>query len=299
MIIYFSGTGNSAMVARRLRQQLFAADTAAAAPAADDAGADTPETADAARLYELSADRLLYPHRQMLTARPGEPVVWVFPIYAWAPPYMVLRFIRKVKFLHGEDARHFMVCTCGDDIGRADDRWREAIGRRQWTPLGAFSVQMPNTYVAMKGFDTDPADVAAAKLAAMPARVAAIADAIRRNYSRSDVVRGSWAWLKTNVAYPWFRAVKMNPARFTVDASRCTRCGLCARSCPMMNITLATPSSAPAAGVWGGGFPAAVTKTPQWGPACTLCLRCYHSCPVHAIDWGAATAAKGQWRLEV
>lgn len=286
MIIYFSGTGNSAMVARQLRQQLSGP-------------ADTPETADAARLYELSADRLLYPHRQMLTARPGEPVVWVFPIYAWAPPYMVLRFIRKVKFLHGEDARHFMVCTCGDDIGRADDRWREAIGRRQWTPLGAFSVQMPNTYVAMKGFDTDPADVAAAKLAAMPARVAAIADAIRRNYSRSDVVRGSWAWLKTNVAYPWFRAVKMNPARFTADASRCTRCGLCARSCPMMNITLATPSSAPAAGVWDGGFPAAVTKTPQWGPACTLCLRCYHSCPVHAIDWGGATAAKGQWRLEV
>lgn len=286
MIIYFSGTGNSAMVARQLRQQLSGP-------------ADTPETADAARLYELSADRLLYPHRQMLTARPGEPVVWVFPIYAWAPPYMVLRFIRKVKFLHGEDARHFMVCTCGDDIGRADDRWRQAIGRRQWTPLGAFSVQMPNTYVAMKGFDTDPADLAAAKLAAMPARVAAIADAIRRNYSRSDVVRGSWAWLKTNVAYPWFRAFKMNPARFTVDASRCTRCGLCARSCPMMNITLATPSSAPAAGVWDGGFPAAVTKTPQWGPACTLCLRCYHSCPVHAIDWGGATAAKGQWRLEV
>lgn len=286
MIIYFSGTGNSAMVARQLRQQLSGP-------------ADTPETADAARLYELSTDRLLYPHRQMLTARPGEPVVWVFPIYAWAPPYMVLRFIRKVKFLHGEDARHFMVCTCGDDIGRADDRWREAIGRRQWRPLGAFSVQMPNTYVAMKGFDTDPADLAAAKLAAMPARVAAIADAIRRNYSRSDVVRGSWAWLKTNVAYPWFRAVKMNPARFTVDAARCTRCGLCARSCPMMNITLATASSAPAAGVWGGGFPAAVTKTPQWGPACTLCLRCYHSCPVHAIDWGAATAAKGQWRLEV
>lgn len=278
MIIYFSGTGNSAMVARQLRQQLSSP-------------ADTPETADAARLYELSADRLLYPHRQMLTARPGEPVVWVFPIYAWAPPYMVLRFIRKVKFLHGEDARHFMVCTCGDDIGRADDRWRQAIGRRQWTPLGAFSVQMPNTYVAMKGFDTDPADVAAAKLAAMPARVAAIADAIRRNYSRSDVVRGSWAWLKTNVAYPWFRAVKMNPARFTADAARCTRCGLCARSCPMMNITLAPPSSAPAV--------ENRRPIPQWGPACTLCLRCYHTCPVHAIDWGAATAAKGQWRLEV
>lgn len=281
MIIYFSGTGNSAMVARQLRQQLFGTDTA------DDAGADTPETADAAQLYELSADRLLYPHRQMLTARPGEPVVWVFPIYAWAPPYMVLRFIRKVKFLHGEDARHFMVCTCGDDIGRADDRWRQAIGRRQWRPLGAFSVQMPNTYVAMKGFDTDPADVAAAKLAAMPARVATIAAAIRRNYSRSDVVRGSWASLKTNVAYPWFRAVKMNPARFTADAARCTRCGLCARSCPMMNITLATPSSAPAV--------ENRRPIPQWGPACTLCLRCYHTCPVHAIDWGVATAAKGQY----
>ena len=272
MIIYFSGTGNSAMVARELRRQLF--------------GSDAPED-PAAQLYELSADRLLFPHRQMLTAVADEPVVWVFPIYAWAPPYMVLRFIRKVKFLHGEDARHFMVCTCGDDIGRADDRWREAIGRRQWRPLGAFSVQMPNTYVAMKGFDIDPAAVAAAKLAAMPARVAAVAAAIHRNYSRSDVVRGPWAWLKSNVAYPWFRAVKMNPARFTVDADRCVGCGLCARSCPMMNITLATAG--------GKKPPLHSPHMPQWGPACTLCLRCYHTCPSHAIGWGTATAAKGQY----
>lgn len=260
MIIYFTGTGNSRLVAEELHRRFFP---------------DDIERRE--KLYELSGDRLLFPQRQLLEAAKGEQVIWVFPVYSWGVPPVVLRVIDKIKFKGAEQALHQMVCTCGDDIGRADDQWRKHLGRRGWTPRGAFSVMMPNTYVCMKGFDTDAPDIEAGKLAAMPGRIGQIETAIRRGFADSDVVRGSWAWWKTNLVYGLFRAFMMSPLPFKAEEDKCTSCGLCARSCPMLNIKMKD-------------------GRPQWGPACTMCLRCYHYCPVHAIAYGKETQGKGQYR---
>lgn len=259
MIIYFSGTGNSRLIAEQLHRHYF------------------PEDTTQEKLYSLEADRLLHPNRQLLNIEDDGLVVWVFPIYSWGLPPIVTRFIKNVKFKGAERARHYMVCTCGDDIGRADDQWRTNLGRRGWTPRGAFSVIMPNTYVCMKGFDVDAADVEAQKLAAMPARMEEIYNAIDRGFADSDVTRGEYAWLKTNLVYGLFKAFKMSPASFHANSEKCSGCGLCARSCPLMNIKL-------------------VDRKPQWGPVCAMCLRCYHQCPSHAIAYGKETADKGQYR---
>lgn len=253
MIIYFSGTGNSRYVAEGLQKRL-----------------------DAGALYELSGDRLLEPQKQLLEAPDNELVLWVFPTYAWSVPAIVLRFIDKVRFKGAEQARHYMVCTCGDDMGRADDRWRHHIGRRGWTPRGAFSVTAPNTYLCMKGFDLDSRELEQRKLDAIPPRLDEIAEKINRKFADGDLTRGSAAWLKTNVAYYWFMANKMSPLPFRADPERCTSCGLCARSCPLENISM--------------------KPLPSWGPVCAMCLRCYHHCPSRAIDYGKFTLGKGQYR---
>ena len=39
-----------------------------------------------------------------------------------------------------------------------------------------------------------------------------------------------------------------------------------------------------------------VTDKPQWGNNCTQCLGCYHICPLHAVQYGKATRAKGQYK---
>lgn len=277
MIIYFSGTGNSRAVALELHRRFFPG---------DDSGK---------MLCELSGARLLYPDRQLLTAEDNELILWVFPIYSWGVPPMVNRFIDKVRYKNAENGRHYMVCTCGDDVGRADDQWRQHIGRRSWIPRGAFSVIMPNTYVCMKGFDVDPEDVAAGKIAAMPGRLDEICGAIGRGFADSDVTRGSWAWMKTNVVYPLFRAFKMSPLPFRADPATCTRCGLCARGCPTLNISLKKAESTET----GASVPSGrgALNPPQWGPVCTMCLRCYHNCPVHAISYGKETDGKGQYRF--
>lgn len=250
MILCFTGTGNSRLVALELQRHI------------------------GGEVVMLCGDLLTNPSGTVLEVPAGEPVVWVCPVYSWGLPPVVNRFIRRSKIKGAHEAPHFLVCTCGDDVGRADDRWRKLVGRRGWSPRGAFSVTMPNTYVCMSGFDTDTPEVADAKVAAMPERVAGIAPRIMAGFADSDVTRGSWAWMKTWVIYPLFCATCMSPKPFHTTAD-CISCGLCARSCPTGNIAMADGH-------------------PVWGRDCALCLRCYHICPTHAVQYGRETAAKGQ-----
>lgn len=253
MIIVFSGTGNSLAVAEELQKLLGGG------------------------LVKMEGDLLSDPAGRVLEVAGDENVVWVFPVYSWGVPPVVGRFIWRCKLKGGHMSRHFMVCTCGDDTGYADSQWRKLIGKRGWRPCGAFSVQMPNTYVLMDGFDVDAPEVADAKVDAMPQRVADVAVAIERGFMGDDMVRGKMAWLKTAVVYPLFKRFCMSPRLFHATDS-CSSCGKCAGSCPLGNIAMS------------GG-------SPKWGDRCALCLRCYHICPVHAVAYGDKTAGKGQKRI--
>lgn len=229
--------------------------------------------------------------QQLIEVPEGEPVVWVFPVYSWGVPPVLVPFLRrsKLKITPEHSTPHFLVCTCGDDTGYADRQWEKIIGHRGWSPRGSFSVQMPNTYVLMKGFDVDSPQVAQAKLDAMPARVAHIAEKIKKGYGTGEMTRGSWAWLKTYVIYPWFAAFCMSPKPFHATEV-CVGCGLCARTCPLQNIAM---QPAPTPDLANAAAATAASERPHWGTHCALCLRCYHICPHHAVAYGSATASKG------
>lgn len=253
MIICFSGTGNSAAVASRLSRSLGNEEVV------------------------MLRGELLTDNTPELQCD-GERVVWVFPTYSWGVPPVVVGFMRRVKIAGGTGAVHHMVTTCGDDIGRADEQWSRIAESRGWRTGGRWSVQMPNTYVCMKGFDVDRKSLEREKLAAMPQRVETIAGAIAGGSDATDVVRGGWSRLKTAVIYPWFIRFAMSPGKFLVT-DECIGCGICARGCPTCNITLDSDS-----------------HRPEWGDNCAMCLRCYHYCPVNAIAYGKTTRGKGQYR---
>lgn len=252
MIVYFSGTGNTRRCAERLSEKL------------------------GEELHELSAHELRQPRSSRLVLAAGERLITMFPVYCWGMPVQVEQYLREVPVDAAPETEVWMVATCGDDIGCTARMWRGTMEDRGLRVRRAFSVQMPNTYVCMKGFDVDKPEVYKAKMEAMPARVDAIAAAIASGAEGADdVVPGSWAWLKSYVVRPWFKAFKMSPHKFYAT-EECTNCGLCQRECPMENI------------VPGNG------GRPGWGNHCALCLRCYHRCPRHAIRWGDATDGKGQ-----
>ncbi len=204
-----------------------------------------------------------------------ERVVWVFPVHSWGIPKFVLEFMSRVNIMAG--SRHFMVCSCGDDTGLTHLQWRDAVTARGWTPVATFSVIMPNTYVLLPGFNVDSEKVVKKKLSRAPARISDIATHIHLNWVGDDVHTGIFPGLKSKVFYPFFERFMQSSRPFHYNQSRCYGCGKCAAHCPMGNIMLDS------------------TRRPEWGRSCTMCLSCYHVCPVHAVEYGSRTKHKGQY----
>lgn len=200
-------------------------------------------------------------------------IVWVFPIYSWGLPPVVRDYIRRSEGLDG--ARHFMVCTCGDDVGLAHLSWRRLMRSKGWNARGAWSVQMPNNYVLLPGFDVDSKPLERQKLDACSDRIAEVARGIKCGAKVDSVVRGAMPWIKTRVLYPLFVRFMMSPRPFRHNDG-CISCGKCAGVCPAVNISMES-------------------GVPQWGRDCTMCLGCYHICPRHAVEYGNRTRAKGQY----
>ncbi len=251
MIYYFSGTGNSQWVAEQLTELLNEPLISIA-----DAMADSK-------------------FRYMLNE--GEKIGWVFPTYSWGPAPIVLDFIKKWH-IDGCSASTYcyMVTTCGDDIGQSVEMWSTAIG--DFIPnKAAFSIQMPNNYILLPGFDVDSHDVEIEKKRKAILRVEEIAASIAENRCTEDVVTGKWTWIKSRVIYPLFRKYYMKDNDFTVNESKCTHCGICQKKCPTRNISLN-----------GKGIP-------EWHGDCAMCLSCIHRCPPRAIEYGKQSQKKGRY----
>ncbi|MCM1355011.1 MAG: EFR1 family ferrodoxin [Staphylococcus sp.] len=268
MILWFSGTGNSRYVAERL----------AGALGQSLRRLDPTLTTSPLRLPD--DDRM---------------VVWVCPVYSWGLPPYVRDIIRKLTFAddRSNDIVHHLVVTCGDDCGLTADMWRSDLSARKWTAGNVYSVTMPNNYVCMTGFDVDSKTLEAEKLAAAPARISQIASELRDFLPGTpvsdDLIRGSFAWIKTRIIYPWFVRHAMSPKHFRYT-SACISCGKCAAVCPLRNVKMLPDKAADIEN--SGRQP---RKHPKWGADCAFCLACYHVCPRHAVMYGKKTLTKGQY----
>lgn len=250
MIFYFSGTGNSQWIAEQLSSILGEKLIAIA-----DAMADKQFT------FSLSENEMLG---------------FVFPTYSWGPAPVMIDFVKQLN-IHGytSDTYCYMVTSCGDDIGLSVDLWKKAL-----SPIAcnaAFSVQMPNNYILLPGFDVDSKELECEKKLKARNRIDFIIKNITQRTAITDVTEGRFAWLKTRVIYPLFSRYSMSDKKFTTNTEKCNRCGLCVKNCPTKNICM-SPKSAP-----------------QWNGNCAMCLACIHRCPMHAIEYGKATQKKGRY----
>lgn len=247
MIFYFSGTGNSQLIAERIAEETQ----------------DT--TTDIARAPSS-------------TLPEGEVLGLVFPVYAWGLPRIVREFISRLEF-SAAPPYIYMVCTCGDDVGKTDQLLERLLKRKGAHLNAAWSVRMPNTYVALPGFDVDPQQVAQEKVVQSLAQCKAIGQQILQ---RPDKVRkafaGSFPYLKSYLLRPLFHLLLTGDRHFS-SSEQCVQCGLCIRKCPVQNIQ------------WNAAGQL------QWKGHCTDCLACYHHCPKHAIAFGRFTRKKGQYTL--
>ena len=249
MIIYFSGTGNSAAVARGL------------------------------------AERLGEPLQALMAVSPlelrfeGRRLIFVFPIYSWGVPPIVLDYIRSLNASFVEECAGRVavwgVATGGDEVARAPEMFRKCVVGAGLDFRGFCDVIMPNNYVLLPGFSVDPVEVERRKLSEYEKRVDAVAEKILADAPVVDVTVGSWPRLKTGVVYPLFKRWGITPSRW-VATDACVGCRKCVEVCPVKNIAMKD-------------------RQPVWGDNCMSCCGCYHVCPRNAVQYGRITRGKGQY----
>lgn len=247
MIFYFTGTGNS----------LYAAANVA------DALGD--------RVISIAKEMDQKKERYFYEAAENEVLGFVYPVYAWAPPKIVLDFISRMEIKGAPYV--FSLATCGGTEGKTADVLRKALAPKGLKLEVAFSLPMPSNYVI--GFDVESKAQEEEKLRKADQKLIEINKIIRNRQPKADLtLPGKRAALKTALANPLFNRFAIGTRKFYADEN-CTGCGLCEKICTVHTIT--------------------VSDKPVWGKECTQCLGCINRCPVNAIQYGKATESRGRY----
>ncbi len=201
MIFYFSGTGNSAYVARRI-------------------AAATGETM-------VSISECVRTGKFSFKLEEGEKLGFVHPVFFYGLPKIVLEFLRKARFSAEKQPYLFHVMTIGGSTGAAGRGFNAEMSSKGLTVNATFSVVMPDTWTPM--FDLSDAaknqrvlDKAQPVIADIVAKVSASA---KGDFNRR---KGFWT-LFSSMTYKAYQ--KLETDKFMVTDA-CVGCGLCARQCP-------------------------------------------------------------------
>ena len=234
-LYWFSGTGNTLLVARAMAEE-FASH-----------GWD-------ARLWPMT-------EVDPTSIMPRGWVGLAFPVAVQTTYPLVWEFCDRLAPAKGTPI--FMVDTLAGYSGAIVGPLRELVRSRGYRPVGAREIRMPcNLY-----------PIATSEERNRRLRERALTQA--RRYAR-DLMTGEahWGhipWLPdlfralTGAGRAW-RWVAWTDTLLAVDAAVCTRCGLCARLCPVGNITL--------------------DPLPRYLGQCQQCMRCLSYCPTGALRLG-------------
>ena len=125
MIYYFSATGNSKWAAEELAR-------------------GTGDTA-------LSITEIMKRGKLPPPVKSGETLALVFPVFAFAPPRLVIDFVRKLEV--ADDAFVYAVCTMGGAAG-GTFRYLEKFIRLD----SCYSIKMPSNYIVMSDREPEKGD---------------------------------------------------------------------------------------------------------------------------------------------
>ena len=250
MIFYFSGTGNSLDIAKSIGEN------------------------QGEKLISISKamnDRKDY---YEYTLEENETIGFIYPVYAWAPPSMVIEFIKKLRLKNYKDNYIFSVATCGENIGNTMKVLDKALNKNGLKLSSGFSIKMPNNYIVLGNVDSK--EVEEHKLLAAKEKVKIINEIIRNKENQVfQIDKGFMGGMLTIIVNPMFNKRGISVKEFYAN-DNCNSCRICEKVCNSQIIK--------------------VTEKPRWEGQCTQCLACIHLCPQKAIQYGKGTEAKGRYK---
>ena len=206
MILYFSGTGNSKYVAKRIADALGDA------------------------LVNLN-DRIKSGDTSPVET--GERVIIVTPTYAWRIPRVVRDWLRKTELRGAKQV--WFVMTCGSEIGNADKYNRELCTEKGLSCMGTAQIVMPENYIAM--FAAPQADAAREIVAKAEPNIDRAIAAIRAGECFAPTRNNLYDRFMSGPVNPIFYKFFVKANAFTASGA-CIGCGQCAKRCPMNNVAI-------------------------------------------------------------
>jgi len=242
MIFFFSGTGNSEYAARKIAEK----------------------TGDAV----VSIGKCVKDGKKDFYISEEEFVGFVFPVYAWDAPKIVIDFVREMRLTNYRGQYAYAVFTCGASAGVVCGILKKALAGKGVALKFARDLVMPDNYIIM--FNPPEPDRQEVLLAAADAEIDKIAGEINKKAQSLRMIHKSPPGLASRVLSVFFNTFSMGTRKFHASGA-CRSCGLCEEICPVRAI-------------------AVVEGRPRWrGGACAKCMGCISRCPATAIQYGEST----------
>lgn len=204
MVLYFSGTGNSRYVARKI------------AEISDDEVISINQ-----RLKSQDYDMVFS----------EKPLVFVGPIYAGRLPRVMNEYIKKVDFTGTK--RTYFIGTCAQTPWVTVEYVEKLCKEKSFVLLGFNSVVMPQGYIA--GGGTQPKEVNDKILKKAEPKIVKIAEMIRDEQTLPGEQPGKA--IMSKVLNPIMYSMMISAKGFTAT-DKCTGCGKCEPRCPLNNVKL-------------------------------------------------------------
>lgn len=206
MILYFSGTGNSEYVAKRISKEIKD---------------EILNLFDKIKSHDCSD---IYSER---------PWIIVVPTYAWRIPRIVHAWLKQTALVGNRDL--YFVMTCGESIGNAGQYLKKFCNEKKMHYRGCMGITMPENYIAL--FSTPSLE----KSLSIIEKAESVIDRTvldiqkAKNFPESTVSLGDR--LSSGMINDLFYPIFVHAKKFYVTDD-CISCGRCVAVCPLNNIRL-------------------------------------------------------------
>ncbi|KAH3756386.1 hypothetical protein Pelo_11806 [Pelomyxa schiedti] len=271
VVFYYSLTGNTAYVAKRIAQELNeAGSTAVTSPSAPEGGA-RPISADAMDVSNPAAKAALADAHAIGFGG----LTWG---YKEPPPLREWMAAIQPDSVRGK--RAFVFTTCGGNQGRALSNMANTLSSKGAIMIGELTLLAPSNYTCWN----PPKGVKQLWGSEERDKITKFSHSLIPKLLASTVQSLSIWGSAQGYALGWLGdwACAMPVGEISVDKSKCIKCDLCVRQCPFGALTRsAEVEDAPI--VWNK-------------KKCLGCCRCINNCPKNCIN-SSSTVGKSPYKL--